>query len=178
RKQTYLGSAITRAGTIWLSFGSGPLCSSGVAGCGPRPHTCSSEVLTIAPDGARRTLLRGGNDLARSAVEPSPDGHRVAFLEGSCARSYFNMHVRVLDLRTKRSFTIGASLPPCHSLSDPTWTADGSHLIVAYGEATGDPGPDPGAGICTEPKPSGVAVVPATHPQPGISGATARSDAG
>lgn len=164
------GTALDRQGRLWVSSSKGPSCTSGIAGCGPKPGTCRSQIDRYDAS-VQRTVVRTSPDLMGS-VEVSPDGRYVAFSESPCVPSYFNDHVRVLDTSTGSTWTLGAALPRCHDLWLQGWFHDSRHLLVAYGAATSRTAP-PGDGTCTESGPLRLVEVDATRPADGISGRTA-----
>ncbi len=172
-------TAVDAAGHVWVTLNKGPACTSDVAGCGPKPHSCASQVLELGPGpSAIRTVLRGSDDELISQAQPSPDGRRLAYVHSGCARSYLVSDLRVRDLASGRTLVIGSALAPCHLLATPRWTLDGTHLAVVYGAAQPVSGLDDrpssqlGFGQCNEWNPAGVTVVDAGHGQPGLVGAT------
>ena len=76
-------------------------------------------------------------------------------------RSFFNQYIRVRDLTTGASLTIGAGLAPCHALGSLSWTPDGLDLAVRYGQSQVTPSTseeNDGFGECLDPGPATVAV--------------------
>ncbi|OJV24683.1 MAG: hypothetical protein BGO26_19205 [Actinobacteria bacterium 69-20] len=168
------------SGKVWVTLSSGPRCSSGVEGCGPVPGSCAGQVITIAPtDGTPSVALTAPADELIADAKPSPDGSLLAYLDGSCDSSYFNQHLQVRDLRTGRSWSIGAALAMCHSLGSISWTPNGQNLVVAYGPSTLPPGAagDYGHGTCQSPGPAQLAVVPALQGAPDLPGVHTAMDA-
>jgi hypothetical protein len=143
------------------------LCSSNIAGCGPRPDTCASEIDRFDADG-QGTLIRSSSGLL-GQVQVSPDGRYVAMSESPCVPSYFNDHLRVLDTRTGASWTIGESLPRCHQLRPQGWTSDSRHLLAVYAPAVGAPWGG-GDGVCNEPGPRRLVVLDGGTAAPAVSG--------
>jgi len=170
------GLALARDGRLWVSLGSGPACTSGVAGCGPRPYTCRSRVLELdLVRGTTKSILRGGDDELIAAAEPSPTGRSVAYLHSGCATSYFNDSIRIEDLDTGRTESIAAALPRCHGLGPPHWTADARHLVFTYSAAS-DGLYSGAAGTCSMPEPSVIETVDATRSQPKVTGSAVAAD--
>jgi hypothetical protein len=174
------GTALDRDGRVWVTLSRGPLCADDHSTeCRPQAGTCKSEVVVLDPaDGSTRTVLRGADDELVSDAQPSPDGRRLAYLHTGCARSYFVADLMVRDLDGGHTTTIGGSLPPCHALFMPRWTADGSQISVVYGAARIQTGPnlEPPASLgyesCTAWSPPGITVLPADHGQSGLVGRT------
>lgn len=164
---------------VWITTSEGPSCTSDIAGCGPRAHSCSSDVMRL--DLATRKIdvvLRGNdNELIDDAV-PSPDGSRIAFSMSGCANGYFNNWLQVMDLRTRHQFSIGKQAAPCHLLTDQQWSADGRHLVAVYGASFDAHSPDDGYGMCEQPHTSQLVLVDAGRPQPGFQGRVVRNDPG
>src|SRR5215475_686746 len=131
-----VSTAVDAVGRIWVTLANGPRCTSNVAGCGPVPDSCAGEVVRIEPStGALTTVLKASASELIGDAQPSPDGKLVAYLDGSCDRSFFNQHLRVRDIGSGRSWSIGTGLAVCHSLGRIAWTKDGSHLVVSYGQS-------------------------------------------
>jgi len=172
------GLSVDRSGHLWVTLSKGPDCSSNVAGCGPVPHSCASEVLDITPaTGQVRTVLRGGNDELIGDATRSPDGRQVAYLHSGCATFYFDNDLRVRNLATGHEVDIGGALPSCHVLSDPHWTPDSTHLVLTYGAAStfSYAGSN---GTCSSPQPAELLVVAASTPQSAITGSRLDADPG
>ncbi|MBV9007301.1 MAG: hypothetical protein JO181_21725 [Solirubrobacterales bacterium] len=157
---------VSRDASLWMAVSTGPRYRSNAAGGDPAPDSCTGTVVRFNP--ARRatvTALRiPRSELVTDAV-PRDDGRQLATLEGGCASSFFNQHIVIRDLRAHRRWSIAADAAPCHALSRPAWSPDGSELVFAYGASTLPPHskyvPDT---ICTEPRPSDLAVVAAGRP--------------
>ena len=165
-----LGSAVLDPDGLLLSYSSGPACTSGVAGCGPKDGTCSSEIDRYDVQAETFTrLVHAGSDRLVGGAQLSPDGRYLAYYESPCVPSYFNNHLRVLDLRTWSSWTIGAGLPRCHYLGLQAWTLDSAHVLVDFAPARGADyhGAD---GICPEPGRQHLKVVNALSAQSGVRG--------
>ena len=172
------GTALDGDGRVWVSLSSGPRCADDHSTeCRPQPRSCASKVMLLDPtNGTTRTVLRGGDDELISDAQPSPDGRRLAYLHSGCARAYFVEDLRIRDLSDGHTLTIGASLPPCHALFMPRWTAEGSEISVVYGAARIQTGPNrdaPGSlgyESCTAWSPPGITLLPADHGQSGLAG--------
>lgn len=175
-------TAVDRVGRVWVTLTSGPVCTSDIASCGPKPNSCAGEVITLDPstDSTATVLTASPGELIADA-QPSPDGRYLAYLDGRCDRSYFNQYIRVRNLATGTSQTIGAGLAPCHDLGSLSWRADGTQLAVVYGRSRVNKATAPkydGVGTCRDPAPSGLTVLAALTAQPGANGPTATADAG
>jgi hypothetical protein len=173
-------TSVDQAGRVWLTLSSGPVCTSNIAGCGPKPNSCNGEVAEISPstDAVASVLVATKSELIADA-QPSPDGRYLAYLDGRCDKSYFNQYIRVRDLTTGASWTIGSGLAPCHTLGSLSWTLDGLHLAVRYGQwqVTRSSSTDnDGAGICQAPGPATIVVVKALAAQDGVTGLTATAE--
>ena len=173
------GTAIAPDGEVWVTLNTGPECTSDVLGCGPKPDSCSSRVIAInTRTDIEHTVLTGGNNELISDVQPSPVGHRIAYLYGGCATSYFNNSIRIRDLDDGHVVNIGEGLPRCHSLFQPRWIANGTAVAVVYGKATTTSTTQVAQESCSEPAPSTLVVVSAQVSQPGVQGTAAPLDAG
>lgn len=179
---TVNATAVDHSGRIWATVSRGPACTSGIAGCGPKPNSCAGKVITInASTGSVATVFTAARGELIADAQPSPGGRYLAYLDGRCDRSYFNQHIRVQDLTTGAGWTIGAGLTPCHSLGSLSWVSDGTHLVARYGRSQVRPAAareDDGAGTCLTPSAATVAVVPALSTQPGLNGPTAAAETG
>ena len=173
-----LGAASLDPDGLLVSYSSGPACTSGVAGCGPKDGTCSSEIDRYdVQAGTFTRLVRAGSRRLVGNARLSPDGRYLAYAESPCVPSYFNDHLRVLDLRSWTSWTIGADLPRCHGLGLQEWTLDSAHLLVDYAPAR-DPDYHGADGICPESGKQHLKVVNALTSQPGVRGLTAPTHPG
>jgi hypothetical protein len=149
-------------GDVWLTFSSGPRCTSGIAGCGPAPNSCSGTAVRFDPTtGSTTTELTFPSSILVSDTLPSPDGRLVAMTTGGCATSFFNEHVVVRDQRSGRQWTIGADAAPCHALGDPAWNPSGSQLVFPYGPSVLSRHAHVTGGTCQAPRFSRLVVVPA-----------------
>jgi hypothetical protein len=148
-----------------------------VAGGDPRPDTCANEIDEVHAGTGRVTVfLRTGDNVLISGARPSPDGTRLVYTESACA-AYFDAHLRVTDLGSGRSWTIGQSLPRCHLLTSPAWSANGRDLLVGYDPPgqTGYSGPQ---GTCPAWSAGRLVQLDALTSQPGLTGTTMRADPG
>jgi hypothetical protein len=159
-------AAADASGDLWFTATAGPALSSpGTAGGGPEPDTCAGSLYRYDPASGVTHLIRSfPSSVAVGNAVPSPDGQRVAVLEGGCGTSFFNQHIVIIDLRTSAQIQIGADVAPCHALFNVAWNANGSQLIFPYGpsilprDTTFVP-----RGTCDEPEWNRLAVVPAEH---------------
>jgi hypothetical protein len=156
---------VDRSGEAWLTFSSGPRCTSNVSGCGPAPNSCSGRVLRLnLSSGQGATPLRFPPSQLVGDVVPSPNGERVVEVGGGCASSFFNAHLIVRDLRFGREWTIGADAARCHDLGTPSWNAGGTQLVFPYGPSVlSKRAVQPAAGTCEAPKFDRLVIVSAEH---------------
>jgi hypothetical protein len=166
--------------SLLVTYGTGPLCSSNVAGCGPRPNTCGAEVATLNLNtGAIKVIWQVGRDQRLSAAQLSPDGTKIAALASPCVPSYYNEHLVVRRLSDGVSWSIGSQLPRCHALGAPEWSADGAHLLVTYAPATGTQPFTGRDGFCsTSIGDRNIVEVDADRQQPLITGVTTKAPVG
>jgi hypothetical protein len=166
-------------GDVWLTFSSGPRCTSGIAGCGPAPKSCSGTAVRFDPiTGSTTTELTSPRSILVSDTLPSPNGRRVAMTAGGCATSFFNQHIVVRDLRSRRTWTIGADAAPCHALGDPAWNPDGSQLVFPYGPSVLSRHVRVTSGTCEAARFSRLVVVPAERSSPTTAWTLMRADHG
>ena len=171
------GLALDRARDLWITYSKGPAYGGDVAGGDPRPDTCANEIDEVHAGTGRVTVfLRTGDNVLISGARPSPDGTRLVYTESACA-AYFDAHLRVTDLGSGRSWTIGQSLPRCHLLTSPAWSANGRDLLVGYDPPgqTGYSGPQ---GTCPAWSAGRLVQLDALTSQPGLTGTTMRADPG
>jgi hypothetical protein len=153
------------------TYGGGPRCTSGVAGCGPKPDTCGGLVVRLDPAAGKLTkLAQFGSDTQVVATRPNAAGTELAILVAPCVPSYFNQHIEVLRIADGATWSIGAKLPRCHSLGPPAWIDNGADLLMSYGAAEGSRPYDGSDGTCSQSQPSVLLKVPAQSGQPGLTG--------
>jgi hypothetical protein len=147
-----------------------------LAGGGPRPRTCASEVIALRARGTPQVSawLRAGDDVPLGQAAPSPDGRLLAYTEAGCSTAPNGQFLRVTDLRTGRSWTIGQRLPGCRPFTTPAWSADGRELVEGYAAAN-LPYRNAG-GVCTGPQTERLLRLDARVPQPGAPGKIPRPD--
>lgn len=162
-------------GSLLLTYTRGPACSSSIAGCGPRPHTCGGEVVRVGvADGRTTVLWRVGPDDLLGEAALSPDGSLLAARTSPCVPSYFNDHLVVRRLATEQSWSIGGAVARCHWLGAPHWLSDSRHLVVTYAAPTGAT-PYAGAdGTCTTTGDNDLVEVDALRAQPAVNGIVRR----
>jgi hypothetical protein len=137
--------------TLLVAYARGPECSSGIAGCGPRPYTCGGRLLEV-DDSSGHVKHRWSipdNTYLRSATAPVHGDGRVALVIAPCVPSYFNQHIEIRQLNTGRHFEIGDAAPRCHGLGGPAWIDDDRRLFLRYAPPT-DPNYHGADGICPE----------------------------
>jgi len=155
-------------GPVWLTISTGPKYRSSVAGGDPAPDSCSGRVERFdALSGKSTTVLKVPSSLLITDALPSPNGRLVVMVGGGCATSFFNQHLIVEDLTTRKQWTIGADITPCHALPDAAWSANGSQLVFPYGPSTLSQHTHfVPHGTCESPRFSRLAVVPSSHTSP------------
>lgn len=172
------GLARDRSGNLWITYSRGPYSRGGGAGGDPRPDSCGNVIAILhAATGRITTFLRTGDNVLISGAVPSPDGRLLAYSESGCATGYFDSYLRVTDLGTGRSWTIGHGLPRCHLITSPSWSTDGQALIVGYAPAT-LPAYTGQQGTCSVPRRERLVSLRAAAAQPGLTGGTAAADPG
>jgi hypothetical protein len=172
------GMSRAAMGHVWVTLTRGPHDRSDVASGDPAPHSCAGRVVDISiPSGAHHVVMRAGDNELIGDAQRSPDGSRLAYLDGGCTNSSENQWIRVVNLHTRRSVTIGRGVAPCHTIAGLRWTADSTHLVVTYGAV--DPSAHPpgdGVGMCNESLANQLVVVRATATQAALTGPSARPD--
>ena len=134
-------------------------CSSDVAGCGPVPDTCSTQVSRLVGRRFVPLFTEPASVFIEVAIA-SPDRRRVAMLAGPCAEGA--THVVVRDLATGRQWSIGKDLSRCTGLGAPAWSATGRKLVMPYGSLPKPHRLGP-LGTCPVPHYAKLAIVPAPH---------------
>jgi hypothetical protein len=170
------GAAVARDGGVWVTYGKPAAALGRTAGGDPQAHTCAGEIVVLRAGAAPRVSvwLRAGDNVTLGQAVPSPDGRLVAYTEAGCATAPSGQFLRVTDLRTRRSWTIGAGLPGCHLFTTPAWSADGRQLAEGYAAAN-RPYDTPG-GMCTGPQTERLLRLDARAPQRGASGEVSSPD--
>jgi hypothetical protein len=172
------GLALDRSGNLWITYSRGPVYRGDTEGGDPRPDSCGNMIAILqAGTGRVTTFLRTGDSVLISGAAPSPDGRLLAYGESGCATGYFDSYLRVTDLSTRRSWTIGQGLARCHLITDPSWSTDGRALIVGYAPAA-EPAYSGPQGTCPQPRRERLVSVAAGAAQPGLTGAAAEADPG
>jgi len=154
-------------GWIWFTESSGPRLRNDTAGGDPEPNSCSGAAVKLDPGTGRQTVVfHTPRAVWFDAAVPSPNGRFVAYQTGPCARSYFNAHFVIRDLRTGRQWSIGQDARTCHDLSWAAWTPDGQTLLFGYGPSALAAGvaSQEGYGTCQASEPDELATVSALSP--------------
>ncbi len=162
--ETIIGRFLTLSGSQSggvLATASKPAdCTSDVAGCGPVPDTCRTEVSRLS-DGRLVPLFAAAESVFIDQAVASPDGRSVATVAEPCTQGSTQLVVRDLANGTQRS--IGTGLPRCTDLGNPAWNSTGSELVIPYG-AVPNPHQKFPAGICPVPHYAELAIASALHP--------------
>jgi hypothetical protein len=164
---------------LLVTFATGPACTSGVNGCGPRPGTCGAEVdrLDIAT-GRLGQVWSLPVTVRLTSAQASPDGRDVAALVAPCVPSYFNDHLVVRRLSNGRTWTIGAGVARCHSLSPASWSPDAKTLLVTYAPPAGKTPYAGSDGTCTTPGVPQLRRLDAHQDQPLFAGQAVQARTG
>ena len=172
------GLALDRPGNLWITYSRGPVSRGDTLGGDPRPDSCGNMIAILhAATGRVTTFLRTSDSVLISGAAPSPDGRLLAYGESGCAAGYLNSYLRVTDLATRRSWTIGQGLARCHLITDPSWSTDGRALIVGYAPAA-KPAYSGPQGTCLQPRRERLVSLTPGAAQPGLAGAAAEADPG
>jgi len=165
------GLSIDRSGNLWITYSRGPkLQAPNLSGGEPKPDTCANEIaIWHAGTGRVSVFLRTGANVQISEPAVSPDGRLLAYLEAGCATGYFNAFLRVVDIASGRSWTIGQQIPRCHTITGPAWTADSRDLVVGYAPPASAHWRGP-LGTCLAPLREELAEVSAAAAQPMLRG--------
>ena len=172
------GAAVGRGGGVWVTYSKGPAVVPD--GFGPaifKPDTCGNEVVEWNLQGAapRATVYqRTGDDVLLGQAVPSPDGRLLASTEQPCNINGTGLYLRVTDVSSGKSWTIGQALPGCHILTTPAWSADGTQLLEGY--AAANLPYNAGPGFCTGPGTERLLRLDALAPQPGAAGQVTSPD--
>lgn len=163
------GLSLDRSGNLWITYSKGPVYQNDLAGGDPKPRSCANEIAILhAAIGRLSVFLRTGNNVLISAATVSPRGGLLAFTESGCATGYLNNYLRITDLRTRHSWTIGRSLARCRFITSPAWSLDGRSLLVAYAPHVGRAYTGP-LGTCGAMGPERLVQL-TTAAQPGLAG--------
>jgi hypothetical protein len=173
------GAAVGRDGSVWVTYSKGPAARPD--GFGPSiftPGSCGNAIVEwnlrgTAPRAA--LFLRTGDDVLLGQAVPSPDGRLLAYAEHPCALEFAGLYLRVADVATGRSWTIGQGLPGCHVLTAPAWSGDGTQLLEGYAAANAPYG-QPGSAFCTGPGTERLLRLPAAAAQAGAAGQVTSPD--
>jgi hypothetical protein len=125
------GLSLDRSGDLWITYSKGPFYRNDTESGDPKPDSCANEIAILhARTGRLSVFLRTGNNVLISGAAVSPDGALLAYDEGGCTNG--SSYLRITDMRTRHSWTIGRSLGRCDEITDPSWTVDGRALLVGY----------------------------------------------
>jgi hypothetical protein len=166
------GAAVGPGGSVWVTYSKGPAARPDGFGPGITvPDSCANAIVEWNLRGAApraAVFARTGDDVLIGPAVPSPDGRLLGYAERPCGPQFSGLYLRVADVATGRSWTIGQGLPGCHVLTTPAWSADGTQLLEGYAAANAPY--DAGPGFCTGPGTERLLRLPATVPQPGAAG--------
>jgi hypothetical protein len=171
------GLSAGSSSTLWITYSRGPkLQAPGTLSGFPEPDSSTNQIVVwYASTGHASVYLRTGHNVLISGATLSPDGRLLAYLESGCATGYDNSYLRVTDIASGRSWTIGKQIPPCH-LINPAWSANSKELVVAYAPPATAHYRGP-AGTCQAPLREELVLVNATAAQPGLRGSTTSAQA-
>jgi hypothetical protein len=156
--------SVDRSGRVWMTFSAGSKCTNDTSTCGPVPDSCSGRVERLnLRSGTSPTVLSFPDSEFVTRAIPSPDARQVVLVEGGCITSYFNQHLVVRGMRSGSEWSIGADAAPCHELGSPSWSANGSRLVFAYGPSRLRKGTPDTPNSCAEPRFNRLAIVSAQH---------------
>lgn len=166
---TVEGLSVDRSGNLWITYSRGPVYRSDTMGGDPKPRSCRNEIAILhASTGRLSVFLRTADNVLIGGAAVSPAGRLLAYSESGCATGYFNSYLRITNLGTGRSWSIGHGLARCHFITAPAWALDGRALLVVYAPHAGRPYTGP-QGSCAGIGPERlVELSPAA--QPGLDG--------
>jgi hypothetical protein len=148
-------------GDVWLTTTSGPVETSNVMGGDPRPNSCTATVTALSPLTHRSTVIfRAPVSVQVGDAVPDYTGERFAYLDGGCSTGFMNAHVVIRSTDSGAVVTIGNHALPCHVISTPSWSPNGSLLTFAYAPSVLKPGSKfVPRGYCQSPGAGQIAVV-------------------
>jgi hypothetical protein len=173
-----VSAAVGPDGNVWVTYSKGPAIVPD--GFGPtifKPDTCGNEVVEWNLQGSTprpAVFQRTGDDVLLGQAVPSPDGRLLAYTEHPCNINGAGVYLRVTDVSSRRSWTIGQRLPGCHVLTAPAWSADGTQLLEGY--AAANLPYNAGADFCTGPQTERLLRLDAVAAQPGAAGQVTSPD--
>lgn len=172
------GLSLGHSGNLWITYSKGPVYQNDTAGGDPRPDSCANEIdILHAATGRLSVFLRTGGNVLLSGATPSPDGRLLAYAESGCVTGYFNSYLQVTELSTGRNWTIGQGLARCHLVTNPSWSTDGSALLVGYAPAAAPAYTGP-QGTCSAPGPERLVRLNPAAAQAGMNGSVAAAGPG
>jgi dipeptidyl aminopeptidase/acylaminoacyl peptidase len=89
----------------------------------------SNSIATMRRDGSRVRVLLGRTKGYRYGLDVSPDGRKLAFLEGRLGPGFQPTEIRIMSLRTGRTRTIPWSTTGLPQAVE--WTPDGTRLAFS-----------------------------------------------
>jgi hypothetical protein len=148
------------------------ICTSGIAGCGPKPNTCQGRVSELLGS-TFRPVFTAPDSVELSDAVASPDRRRLAIVADPCTTGTARLLVRDLATGTQHSI---ANLPRCSTLSPAAWSTNGRQLLFPL--AAAPTSPRLAAGICPSVPYSRLAVASATRPSSPAAWTTIAADRG
>jgi hypothetical protein len=146
------------SGEVVETTTTGPSCTSGVAGCGPRPNTCRGHVGELS--GSRfRPVFTAPDSVELYDAVASPGQRRLAMVADPCTTGTARLLVRDLATGTQQSI---ANLRRCSTLGPAAWSKSGRQLLFPVAAARTSPRLP--AGICPSVPYSRLAIASATRP--------------
>jgi hypothetical protein len=133
------------------------ICTSGIAGCGPKANTCQGQVSELS--GSRfRPIFTAPDSAELSDAAASPDRRRLAIVADPCTTGTARLLVRDLATGTQHSI---ANLPRCSTLGPAAWSPNGRQLLFPVAAAPTSPRLAPGT--CPSVPYSRLAITSATR---------------
>jgi hypothetical protein len=167
-------------GNVWLTTTSGPVETSNVMGGDPRPNSCSATVTALSPLTHRSTVIfRAPVSVQFGEAVPNSTGERFAYLDGGCSTGFMNAHVVLRSTTSSAAVTIGNHALPCHVISTPSWSPNGSLLTFAYSPSVLKPGSKfVPRGYCQAPGAGEIAVVSTSRSSEIVAGELTKAPSG
>ena len=168
------------SGNVWLTSTSGPIATSNILGGDPQPNSCSATVTALSPLTHRSTVIfRAPASVQFGDAVPNSTGERFAYLDGGCSTGFMNAHVVIRSTTSSAKVIIGSHALPCHVISTPSWSSNGSLLTFAYSPSVLKPGSKfVPRGYCQAPAAGEIAVVPTSRSSEIVAGELTKASSG